>query len=228
LVLEGGTHNPWAPTHDFLAQVFFPLLGRLGINVSTSLQRYGFYPAGGGRFTVELRPREPLAAFDLLQRGPILERSATAIVAKLPRHIADRELTFIRTKLGWPAEWCQAREVSDSTSPGNVVFVTVRSRHITEQFTAFGRRGVRSERVAGELLHQVQTYLSSDVPVGTFLADQLMLPLSIVAWKSGRESRFRTGPLSTHALTQIDIIERFLPVRIHVETEPGARLVRII
>src|SRR5439155_748866 len=52
LELEGGTHNPWAPPYDFLERAFLPLLGRMGPRVTPVLERRGFYPAGGGRFTV--------------------------------------------------------------------------------------------------------------------------------------------------------------------------------
>jgi RNA 3'-terminal phosphate cyclase (ATP) len=53
--IEGGTHNPAAPPFDFLQRSFIPLIERMGPKVKLELQRYGFYPAGGGRFVVELR-----------------------------------------------------------------------------------------------------------------------------------------------------------------------------
>src|SRR5262245_17125561 len=56
LVVEGGTHNPFAPPWDFLARAFFPLLQRMGARVSTTLERHGFFPAGGGRLRVEIEP----------------------------------------------------------------------------------------------------------------------------------------------------------------------------
>src|SRR5512139_1323749 len=37
LVLEGGTHNPYAPPFDFLEQAFLPLMRKLGPGVSASL-----------------------------------------------------------------------------------------------------------------------------------------------------------------------------------------------
>jgi RNA 3'-terminal phosphate cyclase (ATP) len=56
LTLEGGTHNPNAPPFDFLAKTFLPVLRRMGAVVEVSLERYGFYPAGGGRFSVAIEP----------------------------------------------------------------------------------------------------------------------------------------------------------------------------
>src|SRR5262249_47279895 len=56
LTLEGGTHNPFAPPFDFLAKAFLPLLERMGARIEVRLERYGFYPAGGGRFGMPIEP----------------------------------------------------------------------------------------------------------------------------------------------------------------------------
>ena len=50
LTLEGGTHNPFAPPLDFLQKVFLPLVNRTGPTVHLTMERAGFYPAGGGRW----------------------------------------------------------------------------------------------------------------------------------------------------------------------------------
>jgi len=49
LRLEGGTHNTYAPPLDFLEKAFLPILRRMGPEVAVTLERFGFYPAGGGR-----------------------------------------------------------------------------------------------------------------------------------------------------------------------------------
>ena len=58
LVLEGGTHNPFAPPFPFMAQAFLPLLKRLGFRVEATLERAGFYPNGGGRCRVLIQTSE--------------------------------------------------------------------------------------------------------------------------------------------------------------------------
>ena len=55
LVLEGGTHNSMAPPVDFLQKAYLPLVNRLGSRVEVQLIRPGFYPAGGGQFTVRVK-----------------------------------------------------------------------------------------------------------------------------------------------------------------------------
>ncbi len=230
LVLEGGTHNQWAPPFDFLQRAFLPLVNRMGPRVTANLDRHGFYPAGGGRFTVAIEPCLSLAGFDLLERGLILSRRACGLVANLPDHIADREVERILGKLTWDAS-CGITERVTAHGPGNVAFVEIASEHVTEVFTAFGRTGASAEKVADEALRQVRDYLSTDVPVGPYLADQLLLPLGISAWqKDGtyqHGGRFRTLPLTRHSTTHIEILRQFLAIEIHVERSEGGTTCKV-
>ncbi len=77
-----------APPLDFVQKAFLPVVNRLGPKIEIRLERYGFYPAGGGRFTATIEPCERLSTIQLLERGEIERRSAVAIVANLPRSIA--------------------------------------------------------------------------------------------------------------------------------------------
>lgn len=98
-----------------------------------------------------------------------------------------------------------------------MVIIEIASEFVTEVFTAFGRYGVKSKHIAEEALKQAREYLAADVPVGRYLADQILLPLGIAAWQGGGSSTFRTLPLSRHATTHIEIMQQFLDCRIVVE-----------
>jgi RNA 3'-terminal phosphate cyclase (ATP) len=231
LVLEGGTHNPWAPPFDFITRAFLPLVSRMGPRAAASLESYGFYPAGGGRISVTVEPCRELAGFDLPTRGKPISHSAWALVSNLPVHIGRREIDTILAFLGWD-EPCGRVESVQSCGPGNVVFIELVSEHITEVFAAFGRKGVRAEAVAREAVAQVQAYLAADAPVGPYLADQLLLPLGISAWQPAASGRrrggsFRTLPLSLHAATHIDILRQFLGIEIRVEPAAEGKSCRV-
>ncbi len=92
LSLEGGTHNRFAPSFDFLSRAFLPLIARMGRRVTATLERPGFYPAGGGRFTIDITPVPGLTPLALTERGLIRRRHARPLVARLPVSIADREV----------------------------------------------------------------------------------------------------------------------------------------
>ncbi|MDA8021018.1 MAG: RNA 3'-terminal phosphate cyclase [Thermoanaerobaculia bacterium] len=212
LVLEGGTHNPWAPTFDFLQRTFLPLLALMGPTVHAELERPGFYPAGGGRVRVEIEPVSELVPIDLLDRGEALERRAVASVANLSPGIARRELKAVRSALSWDEGCLRVEEIEGARGPGNVVRLEIRSAceslgeggSVTEVATGFGRRSATAERVAREACAEAKEYLASGAPVGVHLADQLILPMAV----AGRGA-FRTQAPSRHTLTQIDLVRHF-------------------
>jgi RNA 3'-terminal phosphate cyclase (ATP) len=211
LLLEGGTHNPFAPPFDFLVKSFLPALEKMGPVVTANLERHGFYPAGGGRFTVNIEPVKSLARLSLMERGDVVCREAVAIVSRLPRHIGERELDVLKEKLAWTDEAMTVEEIGNSQGPGNILMVFVETESGTEVFTGFGERGVLSEQVAGTVIKPVRDYLAAEVPVGRYLADQLMIPMALAG---GGE--FMTMPLSRHSTTNIEILKKFLDVDITV------------
>jgi RNA 3'-terminal phosphate cyclase (ATP) len=214
LVLEGGTHNPLAPPADFLAQTLLPLLARMGPQIEAVLERPGFYPAGGGKLRATIRPCPQLAPFTLLERGAIQRRRVRALVANLPRQIAERECRTIAARTGWDASSLVVEELRTARGPGNVVLIELAAEHVTEVFAAFGEKGVRAEQVATRAWESADRYLRAGVPVGEHLADQLLLPLGIGAYQGSGGGTFRTLALSPHATTQITVLRRFLDVDI--------------
>ena len=214
IVLEGGTHDQHAPPYEFLAHAFIPVINRMGPKLESRLERHGFYPAGGGRFTTAIRPTQKLAKVDLLERGDIIRKEAVAVVSRLPGRIAETEIGVLKSQLSWEDECFAIQEVKNSPGPGNVLTCLIESQCITEVFTGFGERGVPASRVATLLSDEVREYLSSGVPVGRHLADQLMIPLALAGGGS-----FRTLPLTRHSTTNIEVIKKFLDVEITVTEE---------
>ncbi len=99
------------------------------------------------------------------------------MVARLPRQIADRELAVVRDRLGWSETELEAVVVDgEMRGPGNALLLEVESEHVTELFSGFGEIGVRSETVAERAVKDTRRYLAAGVPVGPYLADQLLLP----------------------------------------------------
>ena len=221
VTLEGGTHNPFAPPFDFLEKSFLPLVNRMGPVVTAKLERPGFYPAGGGKFSVMIEPVSGLKRLDLAGRGEIVNRRAIAIVANLPRSVAERELKLIARKMSWPTEWLHAAAAENSRGPGNVVMIVIESANVTEVFTGFGERGVRSEAVAERAVKEARRYLAVDVAAGEYLADQLLIPMAMAGGGS-----FTTLPLSRHSTTNIEVIGKFLDVAIEIE-QAGERIWRV-
>jgi RNA 3'-terminal phosphate cyclase (ATP) len=201
VTIEGGTHNMQAPPLDFMQKAFLPVVNRLGPKIEIRLERYGFYPAGGGRFTATIEPCE--------------RRRAVAIVANLPRSIAQREIDTIAKLMNWDADSTEIVETKNSVGPGNIVLIELASGNTTEIFCGFGRIGASAESVASEAADAARSYLVSGAVAREHLADQLLLPFALAGGGT-----FTAEKLNLHSRTNMEIIRYFLPVEF-VTTQEG-------
>ncbi|MGH7492134.1 MAG: RNA 3'-terminal phosphate cyclase [bacterium] len=220
LILEGGTHNPYAPPFDFLQRAFLPIINCMGPKIFAELERPGFYPAGGGKLAVSIEPAAKLSPVNIIEKGKSLHKAARALICNLPRHIADRELRVMAAKLALAPEQLQIEEIVGGSGPGNVVLLELAYENLVEVFTGFGETGVRAEAVAEKVIAEAKEYLSADVAVGKYLADQLLLPLACAG-----EGSFATLPLTRHAQTNITILRQFLDVEMIVEKREAKQYV---
>ncbi len=99
--------------------------------------------------------------------------------------------------------------VEEGRSPGNVVTIEVQSDALTETITSIGERGIKAEEVAHRAAKEANHYLGSPAAVGEHLADQLLIPMALAS-----EGSFHTSVLSPHTVTNIDVIQKFLDVKI--------------
>ncbi len=213
LQLEGGTHNPLAPSYDFILEAFLPVLRQIGVDCPARIDRYGFYPVGGGLWRVTITPKAEFQRINLSDRGDMVKGEAVCIEAGLPAraHITQREIKRLRDRLDWPKEAIGSLQVK-ALGAGNVVSLRIYYRHATEVIDSIGTIGVSAERVANKAVEQLRRYQNNGAPVGKHLADQLLLPLALAAGGT-----FVTGPLSEHVRTNIAVIKQFLDIDIRCE-----------
>ncbi len=204
--LSGGTHNPMAPTFDYLERAFLPQLKRMGADVDVSLHRAGFYPAGGGSWLAGIRPATTLLPLKIENAGEVRMRRVIADVANLPFEIAQREARKSTAMLSWPEDAAIPRTIK-ADGPGNVLSIEIACENVTEIFTGFGERGTSAEAILALTVKEARAYLDAKAPVGPHLADQLLLPLALAGSGS-----FVTMQPTEHTSTNIAVIEKFLPV----------------
>ncbi|MFZ4878830.1 RNA 3'-terminal phosphate cyclase [Janthinobacterium sp. Mn2066] len=212
--ITGGTHNAMAPPVHFLQRAYGRLMAQMGADVEIELLRFGFFPAGGGEVLARVQPGSRLKPIELLQRGERTGGFAESFVAGVPVGVAQRELERIGSGMGWSGKQLRIGGLPNDQGPGNVLLLTLEHEHVTEVFTSFGEKSVLAETVAKRLLNEVRSYLKSDAAVGEYLADQLLLPMALAGGGA-----FTTSGLSQHALTNADVIARFLPVSFSFEQQ---------
>ena len=212
--LEGGTHNAMAPSFDFLEHVFLPILKKMGCEVTISLGQAGFYPAGGGSLVAEIKPVSKFSRVEILKRGKLVSRLATAGICNLSEEIARRELRVTAKELNLSRNEIQVKDYKNAHGAGNVLSMSYHYDNITEIITAFGEKELTSEKVAKDLVREAKRYEKADAPIGEHLADQLLLPMALAGGGT-----FRTTSLSQHFATNIEVIKKFLDIEINTTRE---------
>ena len=141
----------------------------------------------------------------------VVKKGVIGIVSDIPYRIAQDEVNIVCSELDWDKDNGKAMNVN-SSGPGNILFAILEYENICQIFTGFGQRGVPLQKVAENVVLQVKKYLYSTAPVGRYLADQLLIPMSL----SGKGSFCTTG-ITEHAFTNIEIIKKFLDINIHYQ-----------
>jgi len=197
----------------------------LGIQVRLRLGRPGFYPRGGGRVDVTVQPCSHLRGLQLLERGPPERVTGISAVAGLPEEIARRQARRATNRLKESGLRVDIREEIWPGGPGTVLTLTLDTRPAPTMFLGLGARGKRAERVADEAVDQLSDYLAAfPAAVDPHSADQIVLPLVLAEGPSA----FTVTAVTSHLLTNIAVIRRFIEREISCEgTEGHIGLVRI-
>jgi len=229
LTLKGGTHVPFSPSFDYLERVFVTFLKKIGINVTLSIDSYGFYPKGGGKVKAEVLPSEEIKSADILTRGNLLRLEGKSGVGNLPISIAERQkrgmleaITKELKDIKCPIE-IELLEVL-TAGQGTFIFLSSESENIIAGFTSIGERGKRAEIVGEEAAKEFIGYYSTDAALDPHLADQIVLYLSLTQ----NSSVFTTSRITSHLLTNLWVIGLFHKFNYSIEGDTGKRgMVRI-
>jgi RNA 3'-terminal phosphate cyclase (ATP) len=222
VTLVGGTHVPWSPPFDYLKRVLLPTLARAGIAARVHLEKWGWYPMGGGivKAAIDGDAGSPgtLRGMDLRQRGTLLRVRGLAASSGLPKHIREREAgTLLQVLRGNRLNPRVDTIEAQAKGLGTAVFAWAECENALAGFTALGERGKPAERVAEEAAQELLAYLAGDAALDRHLADQLVLPLSLAAGPT----EWTTEEVTQHLLTVAWVVNQFFPGRVTVEGEEG-------
>lgn len=204
LTIEGGTHNPLAPSADFLIESYCRAMQKFGAQIEVEVARPGFAPVGGGILEVRVAG-DAFQSATFQERGGLRRRRVLAASSGLAHQIALTESKEVASALRWKESECEAHTWK-AVGPGNVVSASLEYEEITAHFTELGQKGVRAESVAKRLARQVASYLDSPAVVCPHLADQLLIPLALYG------GSFVASTPTLHTKTQLELIPIFLEV----------------
>lgn len=221
LTLRGGTHVRWSPPYHYLAEVWMPLMERIGFSARLELGPWGWYPRGGGEMVAHIqggvRP-ETLRGLELVNRGRLVSVWGFSAASNLPAHIAERQKSQMMMRLASRhiraeiACWAPV-----SPGPGTAVFLLAEYEAITAGFTGYGRLRYPAERVADDAFEDFDDHRRSGMALDPHLADQAILPLALAP----APSRFTTSRITAHLTTVAWVVRQFLSREITIDGTEG-------
>jgi RNA 3'-terminal phosphate cyclase (ATP) len=220
VTLVGGTHVPWSPPFHYFSQVLLPAVESMGVSVKAAIEKWGFYPRGGGRIKLKINPVRELKPISLVDRGSLKKVSGLSAISNLPRHVAERQkgqaFNRIQKELKIDPEIAILSD-APSLGPGSFLFLSAEYERTIGGFSSLGARGKPAEKVADEAVDSLRDYVASEGCIDPHLADQLV---PFMALARGNSS-FTTTRMTEHLLTNLWVIEQFLKVKILRSGERG-------
>lgn len=220
VTLVGGTHVPWSPPFQYLSEVLLPTLEPMGISANAAIEKWGFYPRGGGKIQLNIHPVHELKPIHLTDRGSLKRIRGLSTLSNLPRHVAERQkdqaMKRIQKELNMDAE-INILYDAPSNGPGSFLFLLAEYEKSIAGFSSLGQKGKPAEKVADEAVDDLKDYLSSEGCIEPHLADQLV---PFMAMTKGNSS-FTTTRMTNHLLTNLWIISHFLKVKVEKQGQMG-------
>lgn len=222
ITISGGTHVPWSPPFHYLKDVFLPLLKNSGVDVYLDIERWGFYPKGGGIIKTLIKPVISIAPLNLEKmRGEIKTIKGLSAVCNLPLSIAERQKTsaleFLKShKLSADIEVLSVPGIGQGTF---FFLICEFEDSIIAGFSSLGQRGKKAEDVGKEAVEELIRFLHSNAPVEKRLADQIIPYLAL----SHGKSSFTTSEITQHLLTNIEVVKKFLNIDADVSGIEGEK-----
>jgi len=210
--ITGGTHVSWSPTTGYFRHVFCEFLGKMGAKVESETLAYGFYPKGGGKIRVIITPAGSLIPLDLAERGKhILTEVWSSASKDLEKsRVAERQVEAAEKILG---QIKKTFKYVPSLSPGSAITLSSFFGNCFLGASCIGERGKPAEKVGKEAALILKKNTDSEACLDEWMADQILPYLALAKGKS----QIRVAKATQHTKTNMDVIERFLPVKFRVK-----------
>ena len=213
IIIMGGTHVPWSPSYHYLIYQWLHYMERIGFSIKLSMQKAGFYPHGGGKINVKVKPIGTIKPLQLDERGRLEEINGISAVVNLPLTIAARQRQRVVAKLGakYPLSDIRLKSLPAlSKVKGTMILLLAKFSNSQACYFSLGEKGKPAERVADEVIAQMERFIATDGVIDEYLSDQLLIPLVYAKGKSF----FRTPRITNHIVTNADVIQMMTGAKI--------------
>lgn len=228
VTIGGGTHVPFSPCYHYLVLQWLPYIKKIGFDIDLELKTAGFYPMGNGEINVLIKPVgsfddnfkvKKLNGLQLVNRGRLKVVKGVSAVGNLDLSIAERQKTqAVKRLTGMGLENDIIICEMPAFGKGTMLLLEAVFENATCCYFSLGARGKRAESVADDACNELVAFLNGNGAVDEYLADQVLIALALC----NKHSKISVSKITSHILTNINIINMFVDAKFKVEGCSGS------
>jgi RNA 3'-terminal phosphate cyclase (GTP) len=212
LTIFGGTDVPGSPTINYYKKVFAYYLEKFGVILKINVERYGFYPKGGGKVNIEVNGVKNLNSVIFVEKGELREISGFSIASKelQKERVAERQIAGLESVL---EKINGSYQYVDTLSIGTSLLAIAEYENCVLGKDGLGEKGKRAEDVGREVGLELKKSIESNACLDKFMADQIL----IFAALARGISEFTIEEFTDHVNTNMITCEKLLNVKFEKE-----------
>jgi len=217
-VAKGGTDVSHSPTINYLRNVFLPALKHMGLEVTITVHKYGYYPKGMGEVTMTVKPPDALQPIRLNEFGRLKSVKGVSVCTFLAdRKVAERQAKAASMYLAEKGYTADIKVVNDKSNPfqkgSSITLWAETDTGAIIGADAIGELKKTSETVGREAAEKLYAEISRRPTVDMHLADML---IPYMALAEGTSSLL-TREVSDHLETNVWLAEKMLKARFNIQ-----------
>jgi len=211
LEITGGTDVKWSPTINYFKHIFCYFLAKMGIDIFVETLKYGFYPKGGGKVKVTIKPCKKIKPINLIERGNMEKIEVRSIASETLRNrrVAERQSEAAKKILKFENETIT---YVSTLSSGSSINLHAYFENCKLGASELGERGKLAEKVGEEAAKSLVKQIDSNACLDKWMADQILPYMALAG-----NSKVSIAEITNHVKTNIWVIEKFLPVKFEID-----------
>ncbi len=235
--ISGGTCGKWQASVDYLQHILLPQLRKFVKRIELQIIKRGYYPKGGGQIILEISPKIKTKDFtdqkkffqELPQQVPAITLTSFDKWEQI-RGIINLSKELQEKEVGERIKTAAEKTLQPSRLPTAIRIEYVDSRSVGGEVLLWAagttdgdvdvnnplllgsdvliEKGKTSEHIGAEVAEKLLREINGGFPVDPHLADMLV---PFLALRPG--SALATREITPHALTNMHVVEQFLPVK---------------
>lgn len=216
----GGLFQDFAPSLFHLQHVLLPLLDKMGLETTLTMQRPGYVPTGNGSLLLSVEPlRKPLQPLRLESQGMVQRLWGISLASHLAeRRVSLRMADTVAQHLAQAGYEADIERIEDTTAPQAGAALAVFADCGGDVRLGADRAGAprrRSEAIGHYVAKNLLADLETGATLDRFSADQI-IPFAALA---KGDSRFIIPQVTDHVHTSAWLADLFLGAKVHIKDQ---------